>query len=87
MEICVCIKNLHFKLCELKILELSDITQICFVTIDNSLTLCILWCNLKINRMILVRFQGKPFCISVIQVYAPTTNAKEAEVKWFYEDL
>ena len=37
--------------------------------------------------MILVRFQGKPFNITVIQVYAPTTNAKEAEVEQFYEDL
>ena len=35
----------------------------------------------------MVRFQGKPFNITVIQVYAPTTNAKEAEVEWFYEDL
>ena len=39
------------------------------------------------NRMILVRFQGKPFNITVIQVYALTTNAKEAEVERFYEDL
>ena len=37
--------------------------------------------------MIAVRFQGKPFNITVIQDYAPTTNAKEAEVEWFYEDL
>jgi len=37
--------------------------------------------------MILVHFQDKLFNITVIQVYAPTTNAKEAEVKWFYEDL
>ena len=37
--------------------------------------------------MILVHFQGKPFNITVIQVYAPITNAKEAEVEWFYEDL
>ena len=37
--------------------------------------------------MILVHFQGNPFNITVIQVYAPTTNAKEAEVEWFYEDL
>ena len=43
--------------------------------------------NLKNNRMISVHFQGKPFNITVIQVYAPTTNAKEAEVEWFYEDL
>ena len=43
--------------------------------------------NLKTDRMISVRFQGKPFSITVIQVYAPTTNAEEAEVEWFYEDL
>ena len=47
----------------------------------------ILVCNLKNNRMISVRFQGKPFNITVIQVYAPTSNAEEAEVEWFYEDL
>ena len=37
--------------------------------------------------MISVHFQGKPFSITVIQVYVPTTNAEEAEVEWFYEDL
>ena len=37
--------------------------------------------------MISIRFQGKSFNITVIQVYAPTTDAKEAEVEWFYEDL
>ena len=47
----------------------------------------ILGCNLKNDRMISVRFQGKPFNITVIQVYAPTSNAEEAEVEWFYEDL
>ena len=44
-------------------------------------------CNLKNYRMISVRFQGKTFNITVIQLYVPTTNAKEAEVEWFYEDL
>ena len=44
-------------------------------------------CNLKNNRMISVRFQGKPFIITVIQVYALTSNAEEAEVEWLYEDL
>ena len=39
------------------------------------------------NRMISVRFQGKPFNITVIQVYAPTSNGEEAEVEWFYEDI
>ena len=41
----------------------------------------------KTDRMISVRFQGKPFSITVIQAYAPTSNAEEAEVEWFYEDL
>ena len=44
-------------------------------------------CNLKNDKMISVHFQGKPFNITVIQVYAPTSNAVEAEVEWFYEDL
>ena len=47
----------------------------------------VLGCNLKNDRMISVRFQGKPFHITVIQSYAPTTNAEEAEVERFYEDL
>ena len=47
----------------------------------------ILGCNLKNDRMISVRLQGKSFNIMVIQVYAPTSNAKEAEVEWLYEDL
>ena len=47
----------------------------------------VLGCNLKNDRMISVRFQGKPFNIMVIQVYAPTGNAEEAEVEQFYEDL
>ena len=47
----------------------------------------VLGCNLKNDRMISVRFQGKPFNITVIQVYAPNSNAEEAEVEKFYEDL
>ena len=47
----------------------------------------VLGCNLKNDRMISVRFQGKPFNIMVIQVYAPTSYAEKAEVEWFYEDL
>ena len=47
----------------------------------------VLGCNLKNDRMISVCFQGKPFNITVIQVYAPTSNAEEAETEWFYEDL
>ena len=44
-------------------------------------------CNLKNDRMISVHFQGKPSNITIIQVYALMTNAEEAEVEWFYEDL
>ena len=47
----------------------------------------VLGCNLKNNKMTCVHFQGKPFNITVIQVYALTRNAEEAEVVWFYEDL
>ena len=47
----------------------------------------VLGCNLKNNRMISVHLQGKPFNITVIQVYAPTSNAEETEVERFYEDL
>ena len=47
----------------------------------------VLDCNLKNNRMISVRLQGKPFNITVIQFYTPTSNAEEAEVERFYEDL
>ena len=47
----------------------------------------VLGCNLKNDRMISVCFQGKPFNIRVIQAYAPTSNAEEAEVEQFYEDL
>ena len=47
----------------------------------------VLGCNLKNDILISVLLQGKPFSITVIQVYAPITNAKEAEFKWFYEDL
>ena len=49
-------------------------------------SLKVLGCNLKNDRTISVQFQGKPFNIMVIQVYAPTSNAEEAEVEWFYED-
>ena len=47
----------------------------------------LLGCTLKNDRMISIRSQGKPFNITVIQVYAPTSNAEEAEVEWFYEEL
>ena len=47
----------------------------------------VLGCNLKNDRMISARFQGKPFIITVTQVYALSSNAKEAKVEWFYEDI
>ena len=47
----------------------------------------VLGCNLKNDKMISVHFQSEPFNVTVIQVYAPTSNAEEAEVEWFYEDL
>ena len=47
----------------------------------------VLGCNLKNDRKISVCFQGKPFNITIIQAYAPTTNAEEVEVEQFYEDL
>ena len=47
----------------------------------------VLGCNLKNDRLISVRFQDKPYNIIVIHIYAPTSNAEEAEVEWFYEAL
>ena len=47
----------------------------------------VLECNLKNDRMISVRLQGKPFNITIIQVYAPTSDDEEAKAQWFYEDL
>ena len=57
------------------------------LTVNRKAWNAVLGCNLKNDRMISVRFQGKPFNITVIQVYAPTRNTEEAEVERFYEDL
>ena len=57
------------------------------IRVINRVQNAVLGCNLKNDRMISVRFQGKPFNMTVIQAYAPTSNAEEAEVEWFYEDL
>ena len=57
------------------------------LTVNKRVRNTLLGCNLKNNRMISVHFQGKPFYIRVNQVYAPTSNAEETEVEWFYEDL
>ena len=55
--------------------------------VNNRVQNAILGCNLKNDRMISVRFQGKPFNITVIQAYAPTSNDEEVEAEWFYEDV
>ena len=57
------------------------------IMVNKRIQNAVLGCNLKNDRMISVRFQGKPFNITVIQGYAPTGNAEEAEVEQFYEDL
>ena len=55
--------------------------------VNKSVQNAVLSYDLKNERMILVHFQGKPFNLTVIQIYVPVTNAEEAEVEWFYEDL
>ena len=57
------------------------------IMVNKGVQNAVLGCNLKNNRMISVRFHSKPFNTKVIQAYAPTSNAEEAEVEWFYEDL
>ena len=57
------------------------------ITVIKRVRNAILGCNLKNDRMISVHFQGKSFNITVIQAYAPTSNAEEAEVERFYQDL
>ena len=69
--------------CGQESLRKNGVATIVNITIKNA----VLEYNLKNDRRISVRFQGKPFNIMVIQVYVLTSNAKEAEVEWFYEDL
>ena len=57
------------------------------ITVNERVQNAVLGCNLKSDTMISIRIQGKPFNITVIQVYALTSNAEEAEVEWLYEDL
>jgi len=57
------------------------------ITVNKSVQNAVFGCSLKNDRMIFVHFQGKPFNITVIQVYALNNNVEEAEVEWFYEDL
>ena len=67
--------------CEQEFLRRNGVTLIANKRVQNA----VLGCNLKNDNYLC--FQGKPFNITVIQVYAPTTNAKEAEVEWFCKDL
>ena len=57
------------------------------IMVNKRICNAVLGCNIKNDRMIPVCFQGKPFSIMAIQVYAPTSNAEEAEVEQFYKDL
>ena len=69
--------------CGQESLRRNGVALIVYKRIQNA----VLGCNLKNDRMISVCLQDKPLSVTEIQVYAPTTNAEEAEVKWFYEDL
>ena len=57
------------------------------ITVKKRVRNAVLGCDFRNDRMISVHFQGKPFNITIIQVYAPNNNAEEAEAEWFYEDL
>ena len=69
--------------CGQELLKRNGVTIMVNKRVQNA----VLGCNLRNNRMISVHFQGKPFNIMVIQVYAPTSNAEEAEVERFCEEL
>ena len=68
--------DLYIYYCEQEFLRRNGVA----LTVDKRVQNAVLGCNLKNDRIISVRFQGKPFNITVIQVYAPTSNAEEAEV-------
>ena len=73
----------YFYYCGQESLRRNEVALIVNKRVQNA----VLGCSLKNNRIISVHFQGKPFNITVIQVYAPTSNAEEAEVERFSEDL
>ena len=73
----------HIYYCRQESLRSNGVALIVNKRVQNS----VLGCNLKHDRMISVCFQGKPFNVTVIQVYVPTSSTEEAEVEWFYEDL
>ena len=69
----------HIYYCGQESLRRNEVAIIVNKRVQNA----VLGCNLKNDRMISVRFQGKPFSITIIQVYAPTSNAEKAEIEWF----
>ena len=69
--------------CEQEPFRRNGVTLIVNKRVQNA----VLRCNLRNDRMISVCFQGKPFNVTIIQIYSPTTDAKEAEVDQLYEDL
>ena len=73
----------HLWFCGQESLRRNGVT----ILVNKRVRNAVLGCNLKNDKMISVHFQGKPFIIMVIQAYAPTSNAEEAEVEEFYEDL
>ena len=73
----------HFYYCGQESLRRNEVAIMVNKRVQNA----VLGCNLKNDRRISVHFQGNPFNIMVIQAYAPTSNAEEAEVEWSYEDL
>ena len=75
----------HIYYCEQESLRRNGVVLIVNKRLWNAVLGC--GCNLKNDKMNSVRFEDKSFSITVIQVYAPTSNAEEAEVEWFYEDL
>ena len=75
--------NKYIYYCEKESLKRNGVALLVNKRVRNS----VLGCSLKNNRVILLCFQGKTFNITVIQVYTPTTDAEEAEVDQFYEDL
>ena len=77
------INDLYIYYCGQESLRRSGVAFIVSKRVQNA----VIGYNLKNDRITSVRFQGKPFNITVIQVYAPNTNAEEAEVEQFYEDL
>ena len=84
MCVCVCVCIAHIVTIVYVCIYIAHIVA---HIVNNRVQNALLGCNLKNGRMISVHFQGKPLNITGIQVYAPTTNAEEAEVEWFYEDL